>query len=209
MLSLHTEPPLDSPPARYILGPLSSTPSVGQRLEVGKPEVSGCGIVPDDLFRTADITPAQLTRAIVVRARLHSGFQSTSSSLIAGYRTVQLGNPVATKLAARRFAAWISPSPRADASPAVEHRLIEDLGEPGYRLLRPIPAQISEVGPATFEASFAAANIAMVGTDTDDAYQGLVAQVLDTFDGFAEAEPHLGRSAAEELRVLRTYVAKV
>ncbi len=114
-----------------------------------------------------------------------------------------------TILVTRHREAWISQSLRADARPTVEHRLIEDLGEPGYRLLRPIPAEISEVGPRTFEASFAAANIAMAGGDTDDAFLGLVAQVLDAFDDFAAAEPHLGRSAAEELRVLRRYLAKV
>ncbi len=195
MSPLHTEPSIDSPPARCLPSP-PSTPRCGYlRFRVCGPDVCGRDIVPNDVIRATGRMPAESRRGAVVKHWPDSGFLPTHPSRFrAGWQLT----PLATRLVRGHFEDWIIPS--------VEHRLIEDLGEPGYYLLRPIPAEISQVGPATFEASFAAANIAMVGTDTDDAFQGLVAQLLDTFDGLVDAESRLGRSAAEDLRVLRTYL---
>ena len=126
-----------------------------------------------------------------------SGFLPTHPSRFrAGWQPI----PLATRLVRGHIEDWILPS--------VEHRLIEDLREPGYDLLMPIPVEVAKIGPEHFEASLPAANIGMAGKDSDGAYQGLVAQLLDTFDGLVEAEPRLGRSAAEDLRVLRTYLGK-
>lgn len=83
----------------------------------------------------------------------------------------------------------------------------EDLGEDEYRVLKPICAQIKRVGLGNFEASFPEANIAISGIDSDDAYQALVAEILDTFD-ILNAEEVLGPAATEQLRILRTYIGK-
>ncbi len=84
---------------------------------------------------------------------------------------------------------------------------IHDLGEAGYRILKPIPVEIKTVEVGDVEASFREANIAMSGTDTNDALQALVADILDTFDVLI-SEHNLGPDAAEQRRLLHTYIAK-
>lgn len=87
-----------------------------------------------------------------------------------------------------------------------EYQEIEEL-ELGYEVLRPIPVEIKRADDSTFVARFAEANIAIGGFDAQDAFQSLVAEILDAFDTLTE-EAHLTGSAAEQLRVLRAYIAK-
>ena len=84
---------------------------------------------------------------------------------------------------------------------------ILDLGEAGYRVRKPIPVRIKRIGPLDFEASFREANIAMSGSDSQDAYEALLADILETFDVLT-AEQTLGPDAAEQLRILSTYIVK-
>ena len=76
--------------------------------------------------------------------------------------------------------------------------------EDGYLVLRPIPVRYERHAHGTI-ASFVQANIAISGVDAQDAYQALVAEILDTFD-FLTAEPVLSESAAKQLNVLRDYI---
>lgn len=88
-----------------------------------------------------------------------------------------------------------------------EYIWIDDLGEAGYRILQPISVEIKAVGIGDYEAWFRQANIAMSGSDSSDAFQGLVAEILDTFDLLLR-EKSLGPDAVEQLQILRTYIAK-
>jgi hypothetical protein len=83
---------------------------------------------------------------------------------------------------------------------------IKDL-EDGYAVIAPIPITIEHVGDSTYLASFDDANIAITGTDKQDAYQSLVAEILDTFDTLT-TEPHLSPMAAAQLAVLRAFIVK-
>ena len=56
-------------------------------------------------------------------------------------------------------------------------------------------------------AAFREANIAMSGSDNNDAYQALVAEILETFDVLI-GERNLGQDAAEQLRILSTYIVR-
>lgn len=94
-----------------------------------------------------------------------------------------------------------------DLAPAIEHVQITDLGEAGYGIRRAIPVKIKRIEAGNFEASFREANIAISGVDSDDAYQALVAEILDTFDVLVQ-EPTLGPDAAEQLRILRTHIVR-
>lgn len=91
--------------------------------------------------------------------------------------------------------------------PRTENLRIDDLGEAGYRVLQPIPVEIRRVGIGDFEASFRAANIAMSGSDRSDAFQALMAEILETFDVLL-GEQNLGPDAAEQRRLLYTYIAR-
>lgn len=95
-----------------------------------------------------------------------------------------------------------------DADPAwtdTERMLIDDLGDPSYRVIQRIPVTVRRVGANEFEASFGEANIAISGTDSKDAVEALAAEILDTFDVLF-SEYDLGPDAAEQRRVLGTYV---
>ena len=94
-----------------------------------------------------------------------------------------------------------------EAPPRTEHVWIEDLGEAGYDVLRRIPVEIRRVGIGDFEASFREANIAISGSDQNDAYQALVAEILDTFDVLL-SEQNLGPDAAEQRRLLNAYIVR-
>ena len=103
---------------------------------------------------------------------------------------------------------WSFPVATADqALPRTEHFSIDDLGEAGYRVLQPIPVEIRRVGIVNFEASFREANIAISGSDQDDAYQALVAEILETLDVLL-TEQNLGPDATEQRRILRTYIVR-
>ena len=93
------------------------------------------------------------------------------------------------------------------ALPHTEHFSIDDLGEAGYRVLQTIPVEIRRVGIGDFEASFREANIAISGSDQDDAYQALVAEILETFDVLL-TEQNLGPDATEQRQILRTYIVR-
>jgi hypothetical protein len=84
--------------------------------------------------------------------------------------------------------------------------VIDELEE-GYVVLKSIPYQIRPIDDVTYLASFEEANIAISGFDPQDAFQSLVAEILDTFDALL-LEPHLGPDAAAQLQVLRTYIGK-
>ena len=87
-----------------------------------------------------------------------------------------------------------------------ERVLIDDLGDPGYRVVQRIPVTVRSIGANEFEASFLEANIAISGTDGNDAIEALAAEILDTFDVLFN-EYDLGPDAAEQRRVLGTYIA--
>ena len=106
-----------------------------------------------------------------------------------------------------------SPAPRPPASATTdilspdEHVWIDDLGEGVYRVRQPFSIKITRIGAGNFEASFREANIAISGIDRDDAYQALVAEILDTL-GTLEEEPNLIPSATKQLQVLREYIVQ-
>lgn len=93
------------------------------------------------------------------------------------------------------------------AAPTVERFVVEDLGEAEYRVMRPIPVEIERLGVGEYQARFLEANVAIGGTDVQDAYQALVADILDTFDLLTEND-NLGRSLVEQREVLQSYIAR-
>ena len=102
-------------------------------------------------------------------------------------------------------------APRASsgdqAGPGIERAWIDEPGEPGYRILQPIPVEIRRVEIGDFEASFREANIAMSGSDSNDALQALAAEILETFDVLL-SEQNPGPDAAEQRRLLCTHIAR-
>lgn len=84
---------------------------------------------------------------------------------------------------------------------------IDNLDEPGYRLLQSIPVEIRMVEYGCFLASFSDANIAISGQDSDDAFQTLKVEIIETFEVLIE-EPNLGPDAKEQLHTLDKYIAK-
>ncbi len=115
-------------------------------------------------------------------------------------------NPVSDQARAS-MAKWIDGVVVNDVLPRVKLDWIDDLGEAGYHVLRRIPVEIRRVDIGDFEASFRAANIAISGSDSNDALQALVVEILDTFDVLLE-EHRLGRDAAVQRRTLRRYIAR-
>ena len=93
------------------------------------------------------------------------------------------------------------------ALPHIEHKRIDNLGEAGYRILQPIPVEIRRVGIGDFEASFREANIAMPGSDSNDALQALVAEILETFDVLLR-ERNLVPDAVVQRQILSTYIVR-
>ena len=71
---------------------------------------------------------------------------------------------------------------------------------------KPIPVTITQIGPRDFQASFVEAKMAMSGTDPTDAYESLVAFVLDAVEDLVKEEDNLGLGPREQLRVLRKYM---
>lgn len=67
--------------------------------------------------------------------------------------------------------------------------------------------EIRRVDVGDYEARFREANIAIAGTDSHDALQALVSEILDTFD-ILLTEPALGPDAAEQRRILSAYIAR-
>ena len=75
---------------------------------------------------------------------------------------------------------------------------INDPREAGYRILQPIPVEIRRVEVGDFEASFREANIAMSGSDSNDALQALAAEILEKA-GWSNAEFWLRRQTTYDL----------
>jgi hypothetical protein len=92
--------------------------------------------------------------------------------------------------------------------PATRKDWINDLGEDGYELLKPIPYTVTRVDDGDYIAKFNVANIGSGGTDAHDAYQALIAAVLDTFDILRAEQDHLGDDAAAQLETLNAYLVK-
>ena len=95
----------------------------------------------------------------------------------------------------------------AQALPDIEHNRIDNLGEAGYCILQPIPVEIRRVGIGDFEASFREANIAMSGSDSNDALQALVAEILETFDVLLR-EQNMVPDAVVQRQILSTYIVR-
>ena len=95
----------------------------------------------------------------------------------------------------------------ANLFPLREYEWVSTLREEGYRVRQPFCVQITEIGVGNFEASFPEANIAICGIDRHEAYQALVAKILDTLDTLTE-EHSLIPKAAEQLQTLCEYIAK-
>ncbi len=93
------------------------------------------------------------------------------------------------------------------AAPTIERFFVEDLGEAEYRVKRPIPVEIERLDVGEYEARFREANVAIGGTDRQDAYQALVADILDTFDLLTEND-NLGRNLVEQRHALQSYIAR-
>jgi hypothetical protein len=89
----------------------------------------------------------------------------------------------------------------------IEVGAIDHLDEVGYALLRPIPYRIEQLRAGDFLATFADANIGIGGVDAQDAYQSLIAEILDTFDTLISQE-RLSTAAVQQLRVLQTYLVR-
>ena len=79
--------------------------------------------------------------------------------------------------------------------------------EDGYQVLQLILARIERIGAGNYLASFEEANIAISGEDSQEAYQNLVAEILDTFDTLL-AEERLSPAAVNQLAALRNYIVK-
>lgn len=92
--------------------------------------------------------------------------------------------------------------------PKTELIVIGDLHEDGYTVLHPIPIEIERIDDTDFTASFKEANIAIGGFDRQDAYQAIMAEILDTFDALTEEEDNLGPDAATQLQTLRAHIVK-
>ena len=84
---------------------------------------------------------------------------------------------------------------------------IDSLGEEDYTVLRPIPYQIKQLRADDFLATFDEGNIAIGGDDAQDAYQSLVAEILDTLDRLS-SESRLSPAASRQLETLRRYIVK-
>ena len=79
--------------------------------------------------------------------------------------------------------------------------------EQGYIVLNPLTVRVRPLADDVFEAAFTAANIAITGNSVQDAYQSLIAEILDTFDAL-EAEPQLSPVAAAQRQTLRTHIGR-
>ncbi len=92
------------------------------------------------------------------------------------------------------------------AAPEALNVAINDLGEDGYELLRPVPVTIRpEEGE--FLASFFDANIHATGATDQEAYDNLRSLILDTFDSLASVPAsELALPVGRQARVLRRFV---
>ena len=82
---------------------------------------------------------------------------------------------------------------------------IRDLGEPGYRIRRPIAVQVRKLDERDFEARAVGLNVAIGGRNAAKAIAALRCELLDTFDVLMDEEV-LGPDAETQFRVLRSYI---
>ena len=123
---------------------------------------------------------------------------------LAGWELLSLANAVSPK----ELTSYEWQAVTSCYEPKTESIATSDLHEDGYTVLRPILIEIERIGDTDFTASFKEANIAIGGLDRQDAYQALVAEILDTFDALTEEENNLGPDAATQLQTLRAYIVK-
>ena len=85
--------------------------------------------------------------------------------------------------------------------------IITDLGEAGYRLLKPILIEIQQSEECdSYIASFPSANIYGSGKSLKEAKDNLRSLILDFFDTLSNNETTLGKSPKDELRTLQQYI---
>ena len=81
--------------------------------------------------------------------------------------------------------------------------------EARYELRRPIPVDFEEVAAGAVIARFSEADLAVTGSDRQDAKTGLASWILDMFDDLAAADPRtLGRTPAMQFRVLGRHIIR-
>jgi len=88
-------------------------------------------------------------------------------------------------------------------------RWIHEFRDEPYRVIRPILVKHRSCHPTGVEAFFQEANIAWVGEDEDEAFDGLQAEILNTFEDYEEHEDELGPDPRRQLLVLRSYIEKI
>jgi hypothetical protein len=76
-----------------------------------------------------------------------------------------------------------------------------------YTLLKPIPVKIERIGENDWVASFEDANLGMSGESQQEAFQNLIADILDTFETFGREEHNLGPEPSRQMAILREYIA--
>lgn len=88
----------------------------------------------------------------------------------------------------------------------VEYSLIDEL-EDGYEVRKPLWAKIEKINEGNYLATFEEGGIGISGEDSQDAYQSLVAEILDVFDALND-EAVLSPAAESQLEILQTYIVK-
>ena len=88
-----------------------------------------------------------------------------------------------------------------------ETRTISDFADEPYEVVKRIDVRFRRRDPG-IEAHFREANIAWVDDSWDEAYNGLKAEILDTFDGYEENESILGPEPKRQLAVLRRHIRR-
>ena len=81
--------------------------------------------------------------------------------------------------------------------------------EDRFELRQPIPVDFEEVAAGAVIARFSEADLAVTGSDRQDAKTGLASWILDIFDDLATADPRtLGRTPAMQFRVLGRHLIR-
>ena len=103
------------------------------------------------------------------------------------------------------FAELFSSFLRAKALP--ETRPISDFADEPYEVIKAIPVRFRQRDPG-IEARFEEANIAWVDDSWIEAYNGLKAEILNTFEDYEEDESILGPEPKRQLAVLRRCILR-
>lgn len=86
---------------------------------------------------------------------------------------------------------------------------INDLSEPGYKLLKPIPVVVHLEKDGEHVASFFDGNIHASGDNDQEAFENLRSMILDTFDTLAGLQiEQMARPAADQWALLQRYLKK-